>query len=457
MRANALQKRRTDSSERSGIPTRTSTLRVADNETEKKQKQKTKKERAKLHRARRKTRYFPRTALTGDDKEEARLLMLSLDSLIIKVGLKSWPKTSQVRDPVTSDFCSSVMEPDSAVEARSCLGFVSLPRLLALDIFARLPADARLLLALVSPSWRALVAEPSLWACVDLSDASGVTRASDALLLAVSAKARGGMRSLDVCGRVWEVTEHTPENERPPISLAALLTTLRSNAQSLRHLRALCPPLDTPFWQFLNGNTTTAVLDDLLHAAPGLTRVEVDLTFDEFDASLLHNGVVGVRRLCVLSPPESFPAFLADARGYSSLRELQLPMRMGAPEIEALLDFALNKPLTALVLPAAVTPAAMPSLARLVGGGRLTTLEVWYPGGDLAPSPAFCAAVAAAPLVRLYYAGAGLFDALAAGLSLLAAVTGHPTLRHLTLDGNDVAPAGRAAVGAALGLLVAAD
>ena len=33
-------------------------------------------------------------------------------------------------------------------------GFASLPLFLALDIFARLPADARLLLALVSPSWR---------------------------------------------------------------------------------------------------------------------------------------------------------------------------------------------------------------------------------------------------------------------------------------------------------------
>ena len=110
------------------------------------------------------------------------------------------------------------MEPDSALEAVTCAGFASLPRFLALDIFARLPADARLLLALVSPSWRALAAEPSLWACVDLSDASGLTRTSDTLLLACSAKARGGMRSLDVCGRVWAVDSRTPENERPPIS-----------------------------------------------------------------------------------------------------------------------------------------------------------------------------------------------------------------------------------------------
>ena len=78
------------------------------------------------------------------------------------------------------------MESDSSA-VEPCVCFASLPRFLALDIFARLPADARLPLALVSPSWRALVAEPSLWACVDLSEGSGVTRPSNALLLAISA------------------------------------------------------------------------------------------------------------------------------------------------------------------------------------------------------------------------------------------------------------------------------
>ena len=362
------------------------------------------------------------------------------------------------------------MEPDSAVEAVPCAGFASLPRLLALDIFARLPADARLLLALVSSSWRALVAEPSLWACVDVSASSGVTRASDALLLACSAKARGGMRSLDVCGQVWAVSVRT-HKLRPPVSHAALQTTLQNNAHSLRHLRALCPPLDrwqSPsglwHWRFLNEPADTAVLDDLLRAAPGLKHVEVDISVAAFDASVLRNGVVSLRRLCVESdePPASFSAasfsaFLVDARRCSSLSELQLYRDLGAGEVESLLDFALNKSLTALNLPAAVTPAAMLSLTRLVSGGSLTTLDVWNVGETLAPSPAFCAAVAAAPLVHLSYADAGLFDTLTAGLSLLAAVTGHPTLHYISLGGNSVAPAGCAAVGAALGLLVAAD
>ena len=349
------------------------------------------------------------------------------------------------------------MEPESGVEAVPCVGFASLPRFLALDIFARLPADARLLLALVSPSWRALVAEPSLWSCVDLSDASGVTRASDALLLAVSAKARGGMRSLDVCGRVWAAHDNTPENERPPISHAALLMTLQNNAHSLRHLRALCPPLDRRYWQFLNGDTTL-VVEDLLRAAPELTHIEVDVSVAAFDVSLLRN-VVSVRRLGVHTLNDhrtSFSAFWADTRRCLSLSELELNGRLDAGNVEALLDFALNKPPAALSLPAFVTPAAMPSLARLVSGGSLTTLEVLNGGEMLTPPPPFCAAVAAAPLKRLYYADTGLFDALTAGLSLLAAVTGHPTLRHLSLYGNLVAQAGRTAVGAALAQLVAA-
>ena len=235
------------------------------------------------------------------------------------------------------------MEPDSVVEAVPCASFASLPRFLALEIFARLPADARLLLALVSSSWRALVAEPSLWACVDLtSDASGVTRASDALLLACSAKARGGMRSLDVCGQVWAVSVYF--RERPSVSHAALLTTLQNNAHSLRHLWALCPALQTDWtvWQFLNKIrprtlATATELDYLLCAAPDLTHIEVDIDVDTFDASLLRNGVVSVRRLSVHHFTTSFSAFLVDARRCLSLVEMQLGGPLDAPDIEALL------------------------------------------------------------------------------------------------------------------------
>ena len=205
---------------------------------------------------------------------------------------------------------------------------------------------------------------------------------------------------------------------------------------------------------------STAILDNVFHAAPGLTRVEVDLTVAAFDASLMRNGVVSLRRLSVHNGPASFPAFLADARRCLSLSEMQLYGDLDAPDIEALLNFALNKPLTALgLIENGLTQAAMPSLTRLVSAKCLTTLDLSHHAGipALEPSPVFCDAVAAAPLVSLYYVEAGLFDNLTAGLSLLTAVTRHPTLRFLAFYGNTVAPAGRTAVGAALGQLVAAD
>ena len=149
---------------------------------------------------------------------------------------------------------------------------------------------------------------------------------------------------------------------------------------------------------------------------------------------------------------------MADARRCLSLSELKLYGRRDAGNVEKLLDLALNKPLTALNLRGCrIAPASMPSLTRLVNGMSLTTLDVLNFGHVLTPSPAFCAAVAAAPLVRLTYMNAGLFVDLTAGLSLLGAVTGHLTLRHLSLCRNVVAPVGRTAVGAAIGLLVAAD
>ena len=119
-----------------------------------------------------------------------------------------------------------------------------------------------------------------------------------------------------------------------------------------------------------------AVLDELLHAVPGLTRVEVDITVDDFDASLLRNGVVSVRRLSVHNcTAASFSAFLLDAHRCLSLSKLELNGRRDAGQVEAPLDFALNKPLTALsLLGNEPMPAAMPLLTRLVSGGSLTTL-----------------------------------------------------------------------------------
>ena len=243
-------------------------------------------------------------------------------------------------------------------------------------------------------------------------------------------------------------------------------TTLYDNATTFRHLRALSPPLShlshTKLWQYFAKfqSRSGATLENLLIAAPFVTRVEADIAVNVLDAVTMplgraaSYGLVCVRRLRVSYRPASFSAFLANARRLLTLSELELGFYLKEGNVEALVHFALNKPLTALSLTGReIPPAAMPSLTRLINGHSLTALDF----DELLPSIAFCSAVAAAPLVRLYYEHAGLFDTLTTGLSLLGAVTRHPTLRYLSLSENFVPVAGRVAVGAALGLLVATD
>jgi hypothetical protein len=60
-------------------------------------------------------------------------------------------------------------------------------------------------------------------------------------------------------------------------------------------------------------------------------------------------------------------------------------------------------------------------------------------------------------LTSLSLKGAGVFHDAAAGVALLDAMTGHASVQTLSLFYNHVADADRAAVGAALGALIAAD
>ena len=65
--------------------------------------------------------------------------------------------------------------------------------------------------------------------------------------------------------------------------------------------------------------------------------------------------------------------------------------------------------------------------------------------------PAFRPALRASRLVRLMLTGVRLWESLADGLAVVAACTGHPTLRALDFQGNGLERApGRAAIDAAL-------
>lgn len=79
------------------------------------------------------------------------------------------------------------------------LSLPSLPNAVWYNIILRLPVGKRLVLRRLNRSWRQLVDEPAFWRDLDVDLSPSYF--SYRLLLAVSAKVQGTMRSLDVSGR----------------------------------------------------------------------------------------------------------------------------------------------------------------------------------------------------------------------------------------------------------------
>jgi hypothetical protein len=103
-------------------------------------------------------------------------------------------------------------------------------------------------------------------------------------------------------------------------------------------------------------------------------------------------------------------------------------------------------------------------LARLLGGGALKELVIRGDGFQLlldAPSAQVLSAAlrSNSTLTAVTLSNVGLWRDVAAAAAVLGALTAHPSLRTLVLDVNAdaVDAAHQAAVGAALGALVAAD
>jgi hypothetical protein len=156
------------------------------------------------------------------------------------------------------------MDDDAEREARSARvvaaaqhaapALAPLPHALVLHILSLLPVDARLRCAEVCRSWRAALEERSLWLRLDLS-ASGVSpkrEATDVLLHAAAAHARGQLQALDMRG----CTRVTCE---------ALLAVLTANG-ALRELRTR-----SIYGRFGHSETLDAdELEALLRAAPRL-------------------------------------------------------------------------------------------------------------------------------------------------------------------------------------------
>jgi hypothetical protein len=166
--------------------------------------------------------------------------------------------------------CSLAMAASGETEG----AFAQPPQFVLLAVLAKLPADTRMRCAEVSRAWRDAASSPSLWRDIDLTEGSGITipqffvvdpwmrcrGANDAVLRAAAARAQGELQALRIAcsGRT---------------SLEALSSILATNARTLRKLciRGYLHRLRQMYQK------ETAVITALLHAAPALEELELDL------------------------------------------------------------------------------------------------------------------------------------------------------------------------------------
>jgi hypothetical protein len=339
----------------------------------------------------------------------------------------------------------------AAVVERQTSALAPLPHAIVLAIFALLPVDQRLRCLEVCRGWRAALSDASLWLRLDLRRASGLACvATDGLLRAAAARA-GGLHALDVSGM-----EH--------ITLEALLAVVRANAGTLQELSSVCQEPDARFFPL-------ATAEDLLRAAPLLRAFTADVTCGSVEAArrLLQNeGLLRPMRVhhlevSAINADEAevlaLAAYVAACETLTRLVLDSVPLRTAAA-LDAVVAAALARRLSSVHLWFChLTVAAVPALARLLGGGALRTLSLCCGDDDAlldAPTaPLLSAALrASATLESLTLTEVRLWHDGAAATAVLAALTAHPSLR--TLDVSRNGPVG-AAVAAALGALVAAN
>ena len=130
-----------------------------------------------------------------------------------------------------------------------------LPRGFVRFVFLLLPVDTRLRCSEVSRAWRALLADKSFWACLEVATPSGLSGFSMPLFRAAVAKAGGRLRAL-------AVTVQYPFHNFQLFD-DAVTQTVRSNSATLTDLR-----MDTPFM-------STERMRVLLDAVPALQFFDV--------------------------------------------------------------------------------------------------------------------------------------------------------------------------------------
>ena len=248
------------------------------------------------------------------------------------------------------------------------LDLLALPRPLALTFFIRLPVDTRLRCCEVSRAWRALLADTTFWASLDLSIFSGrMLRYCLPFFRAAAAKAGGKLRSL-ITG---------PQLLEPHYDL--LLEIVEANTATLTELR-----VDTVrYWD-------VGQLRALLEAATSVPELALSDSFGHRDRHVARAVLrteppfqaLRMRRLLVcqgLDTTEQVITFCSDLRFHASLKVLALTYVAldTAAAMGAVVDACIALRLGDLDLSMCrVVPAALPELTRLIAAGALRELKV---------------------------------------------------------------------------------
>jgi hypothetical protein len=258
--------------------------------------------------------------------------------------------------------------------------FDALPEPVLRVIMLALPVDARARAACVCRSWRAFLADPSLWLHLDLTPAGGVVagRVTENLVRGAVARAGGQMRVLCL-NRVPDV-----DDRELLVNLVmadeAQLQRVNINAYlNLEHVVALCAA--APRLQVLNANVGglgSAMLPLLRNDAP--------------------YGPLRVRELSTWCGNDDVLALAAAVVAHGSLKALRLFSMHSARGLNALVDAAAERRISRLSIDhnCSFNAEFVPALARLLQRGSLTYLDVScndFPHAQEESVPVLCAAL----------------------------------------------------------------
>jgi hypothetical protein len=325
--------------------------------------------------------------------------------------------------------------------------FDALPEPVFRILFLALPVDERARAACVCRSWRAFLADPSLWQVLDLTPAGGVAaaRVTENLVRGAVARAAGYLRVFRLSRAIRlnallidVIVNHGAELEEVEADVFLRIAELGSRAAVF----AAAPRLQA--------------LDSLVGQCTAL------LPFLRNDPP---HPPLRVRELavhCGGAQPADVLAFAAALIPYEPLKCLNLLDVEFARGLNALVDAATERRVHKLVLRRCVSDVeTVPALARLLQRGSLTKLEICacpgFPLAQEASTPVLCTALRACRTLKRLEFGLNPPDGASRRVveELLDAATALPVLSELDLSFSEFQDKGHA--GRSLGALLAAN